>query len=70
MEEIIRTKRQTIKNSIRRSFIIYAVCDIARMSEPRWEELYSNTHEIRCFYTEKHHFYYRTNVENSLKLDC
>lgn len=38
MEEIVRTKRHPIRNSIRRNFIISAVCDTVRMSEPRWAE--------------------------------
>jgi hypothetical protein len=38
VEEIVRTKRHTIKNSIIRNFIDSAFCDIVRMSEPRWAE--------------------------------
>jgi hypothetical protein len=38
MEEIFCTKRHTIKDSIRRSFVISAVCDRVRTSKPRWAE--------------------------------
>jgi hypothetical protein len=38
MKEIFRAKRHIIKNSVIRSFIISAVCDIIRTSETKWAE--------------------------------